>query len=79
MVGTSILGKRAQWSEAFIWDKEKGMRSLKSVLENDYNLDLAGWKLQGANDVSDDGLTIVGNGINPDGNFEAWMVQLDSE
>jgi probable HAF family extracellular repeat protein len=60
--------------EAFIWDQDNGMRNLKSVLENDYGLDLTGWILQEAHGISDDGLTIVGGGTNPSGDTEAWMV-----
>ncbi len=63
-------------SEAFIWDETHGMRNLKNVLENDYGLDLTGWLLDSANAVSDDKLTIVGSGLNPDGNTEAWVVNL---
>ena len=38
----------------------------------------AGWTLLEASGVSADGRTIVGTGINPDGNREAWMVTLDN-
>jgi len=58
--------------EPFIWDAANGLRNLKDVLVNDFGLDLTGWTLIDANDISADGLTIVGYGTNPDGNFEAW-------
>jgi len=29
--------------------------------------------------ISDDGRVIIGNGINPDGNFEAWRAVLVPE
>lgn len=48
--------------------------SLKNLLVNDYGLNLAGWTLNFAVDVSEDGRTIVGSGTNPDGNPEAWVV-----
>ena len=35
-----------------------------------------GWTLQGSRGISDDGLTISGWGINPDGNEEGWVVFL---
>jgi probable HAF family extracellular repeat protein len=62
--------------EAFIWDATHGMRSLREVLINDYRLDLTGWTLEWANGICDDGLVIVGCGINPEGKAEAWMVTL---
>ena len=58
-----------------IWDSVHGMRSLKMVLENDFGLDLSGWDLTGAADISDDGLTIVGSGINS-GRYEAWIAVI---
>jgi probable HAF family extracellular repeat protein len=63
-------------SEAFIWDDTIGMRNLRSVLVSDFGLDLTGWQLEDAQDVSADGSTIAGIGINPFGNEEAWIVHL---
>jgi probable HAF family extracellular repeat protein len=64
---------------AFVWDQANGMRNLQDVLISDYGLgqSLAGWTLKGAADISSDGLTIVGGGLNPNGNLEAWLVRLD--
>ena len=61
--------------EAFIWDPINGMRNLQQVLENDFGLadQLTGWSLVQASDVSDDGRVIIGTGINPQGNQEAWV------
>jgi len=63
---------------AFIWDFEHGMRDLKSVLESEHGLDLTGWQLTSAVDISDDGLVIAGNGINPLGQSEGWVVRLEA-
>ncbi|MGK7929438.1 MAG: PEP-CTERM sorting domain-containing protein, partial [Spirulina sp.] len=41
-------------------------------------LDLTGWTLEEATAISSDGLSIVGIGVNPDGNEEAWLARLDS-
>ncbi|MDP6635954.1 MAG: PEP-CTERM sorting domain-containing protein [Phycisphaerae bacterium] len=61
---------------AFVWDADHGIRSLQVLLENDCGLDLTGWTLTSARGVSDDGKTIVGYGINPDGNTEAWVATV---
>jgi hypothetical protein len=55
------------------------MRNLQRVLEQEYSLttNLSGWVLSVADDISSDGRTIVGTGLNPDGNLEAWLVRLD--
>jgi len=62
-------------SRAFIWDSTNGMRILKDVLV-DCGLDLTGWTLTEAWDVSNDGPTIVGRGYNPQGIGEAWVATL---
>lgn len=61
--------------EAFIWDNVSGMRSLEYVLVT-LGCDLSGWSLLTAEGISDDGLTIVGYGTNPDGHTEAWRAVL---
>jgi probable HAF family extracellular repeat protein len=68
--GNSDAGKKA-----IIWDSVHGLRELEQVL-SDLGLDLGGWSLQNATDVSDDGLTIVGLGKNPSGDTEAWIAVL---
>ena len=60
---------------AFVWDETHGMRRLQDVLTG-LGLDLTGWTLQAANDISADGRVIVGSGTNPDGDTEAWMAVL---
>ena len=62
--------------EAFIWDSINGMRNLKDVFVNDYALDLTGWTLLDARGISDDGLTFVGRGVNPSGNYEGWIATV---
>jgi uncharacterized membrane protein len=61
---------------AFMWDQTHGMRNVKEVLESEYGLNLAGWTLLVAWDISDDGTTIVGRGRNPQGFEEAWRAVL---
>jgi hypothetical protein len=57
------------------------MRSLRQVLVSQFDLgaNLAGWKLQSANAVSADGSFVVGCGMNPRGNREAWSAYLGDE
>jgi uncharacterized membrane protein len=63
---------------AFIWDADNGMRDLRDLLINQYGLGavLQDWTLTRATDVSADGTTLVGIGVNPDGLPEAWRVQF---
>lgn len=62
---------------ALIWRPEWGVRHLQDVLTNDYGLVLTGWHLVGARGVSVDGTVIVGNGINPSGNMEAFIATIE--
>jgi hypothetical protein len=52
------------------------MRVFQDVLAEDYGLDseLNGWTLREVVDISSDGRAIVGNGINPQGKRQAWIV-----
>jgi probable HAF family extracellular repeat protein len=79
--GSTIVGNSTSTNgnEAFIWDSENQMRSLQEILTNDFALDLTGWKLSNATAISDDGFTIVGNGINPNGNSEGWIATVHAE
>jgi uncharacterized membrane protein len=63
-------------SEAFIWTEWNGMRPLLEVLVTEVGLDLDGWQLTDAYDITGDGKFIVGAGVNPDGDSEAWLVFL---
>ena len=74
-------GRSASGSEAFLWDATHGMRSLRDVLVNDLGLGttLTGWTLTSANDISADGKFIVGSGINPSGNPEAWLAHIEPQ
>ncbi len=68
--GSAVVGyseAEPQGYHAFLWTEADGMRDLKEVLENDYGLDLTGWRLSLAYDISDDGTAIVGYGTEPCG------------
>ncbi|MGV3533864.1 MAG: PEP-CTERM sorting domain-containing protein [Chthoniobacteraceae bacterium] len=62
-------------TEAFIWDSVVGMQPLKTVLITQYGLtQVADWTLSIATGISADGSVIVGEGINPNGQPEGWVV-----
>jgi MYXO-CTERM domain-containing protein len=64
---------------AFVWTAADGMRDLKTVLTEDYGLDLTGWVLSeatGISDVADGEYTIVGTGTNPLGQEEGFVAFL---
>ena len=73
-VGSSSTGNDQQ--EAFIWDEVLGMRNLRSVLMEEFGLDLGGWRLESAVAISADGQTIVGTGTNPAGQAESWIAMV---
>jgi len=71
------LGNSKGRNEAFVWDETNGMRDLKDVLvRGGLGSELTGWWLERANDVSADGRTLVGWGVNPSGQFEAWRAKI---
>lgn len=69
-VGT---GTDASGATAVIWDPANGLRKLSDLLSA-AGVDLSGWTLTGAADISADGEVIVGNAINPDGLQEGWRI-----
>lgn len=72
--GTVVLGMAG--SVPFLWDDVRGMRALRTVLEDECGLDLDGWRLFESGGLSADGRTIVGAGVNPDDQYEAWMAVI---
>ncbi len=62
---------------ACIWDQAGGLRNLKRWLEEEHGLDLDGWHLTAATDISPDGRVIVGAGLNPQDEYQAWIVTLE--
>lgn len=76
--GDNACGNCPDPEFAFIWDEQQGMRDLRTVLMSEYDLanELTNWQLEFANSISADGTVIVGDGINPDGHREGWIVDL---
>jgi probable HAF family extracellular repeat protein len=76
--GSVIVGRGGGslgW-QAFVWDEVRGMRVLQDVLEEDFGVELSGWVLSEARDVSADGTTVAGIGRNPAGETEAWVAWI---
>lgn len=61
---------------AFLWERGRGTRSLREALLTDHGIDVGAWVLDEAFGISADGTTIVGDGKNPEGVQEAWVVRL---
>src|SRR5262249_20881001 len=74
IVGTS---SSSSGSQAFIWDEADGMRSLQTVLASQgLGAALQGWTLTSAIAISSNGLTITGDGYDPQGHQAAWIATL---
>ncbi|MDH5436909.1 MAG: hypothetical protein OEX83_09120, partial [Gammaproteobacteria bacterium] len=61
----------------FIWDKIHGMRLLKDVLLSEYGIDLGKWIMIAVEDISPDGTTLVGYGVNNAGYLEGYVAKID--
>jgi uncharacterized membrane protein len=83
--GKTIVGSSG--GRAFMWNADRALDDPASAMIDvqaalaGVGFDLTGWTLVTATSVADDGQTIVGNAINPDGNQEAFLatVPLDSD
>ncbi len=60
--------------EALLWTPS-GVQNIETLAAS-LGLNLTGWDLQEATGISDNGRVIVGNGINPQGRSEGWIVGL---
>ncbi len=60
---------------ALIWAEESGPQRVDFLLQS-LGIDLAGWRLERANGISADGTTIVGTGIDPSGQRQAWIAVI---
>jgi probable HAF family extracellular repeat protein len=77
--GTVIVGYDTDFSvggHAAIWHPVFGDVSMYDLITNEFGLNLTGWTLSEATSISADGMTIVGSGRNPLGDYEAWMFQV---
>lgn len=74
--GAIVVGQSG--SRPFWWDAEHGLRELRTMLESDHGMasGLRGWQLESVNGISADGRVIVGQGRNPAGEAEGWIIDL---
>jgi probable HAF family extracellular repeat protein len=73
--GAKIYGSllnTANQLKGFVWTVADGMKDVVEVLAK-AGVEAAGWQLTNVRGVSADGLVFTGDGINPDGNLEAWV------
>jgi len=75
--GKVVVGRSGDGatSRAFIWDPENGIRDVQ-VLLSAAGIATTGWQLLSATGIADDGKTLVGSGINPEGLREAFLAKL---
>jgi uncharacterized membrane protein len=79
--GTIVVGAASRGGAggeyAAIWNGQHGLRGLDTFLA-ELGADLQGWSLKIATDISSDGLTIAGVGIDPLGNEGSWIATIPS-
>jgi uncharacterized membrane protein len=73
--GTMLLNGVAGSNVAAVWDRGLGWRDVRGVLSA-AGVNMTGWILQFAWAMSDDGRVVVGYGVNPAGNTEAWRAEI---
>jgi probable HAF family extracellular repeat protein/VCBS repeat-containing protein len=79
--GTVVVGTvhYSDGDKAFYWTERTGMIILADYLLAQNVSGFSQWNLRSADGISADGLVIVGRGINPTGNTEAWLIRLSPE
>jgi len=76
VVGQSQVDNSSATSEAFVWTQADGMQRLRDVLIAKGVTGLDNWELREATSISADGEWVVGNGINPSGDQEAFLANI---
>jgi hypothetical protein len=68
-------------SKAVIWTGSEEGQLVQDVLSAIPELDLTGWTLTKANEIHSDEYqtVIVGNGIDPSGNYRGWVARITNE
>jgi probable HAF family extracellular repeat protein len=76
VVGRALTSSNSASDRAFRWTPKKGMQNLQELLAKAGVTSVSGWILLGATGVSADGTVIVGEGINPAKEREAFRAVL---
>jgi probable HAF family extracellular repeat protein len=76
VVGRALTSSSSASDRAFRWTTQKGMQNLQELLVKAGVTSVSGWILLGATGVSADGTVIVGEGINPAKQREAFRAVL---
>src|SRR5919109_1176459 len=76
VVGRALTSSSSASDRAFRWTTKKGMQNLQQLLQNAGVTSVNGWILLGATGVSADGTVIVGEGVNPAKQREAFRAVL---
>jgi probable HAF family extracellular repeat protein len=76
VVGRALTSSSSASDRAFRWTTQKGMQNLQQLLVKAGVTSVSGWILLGATGVSADGTVIVGEGINPAKQREAFRAVL---
>src|ERR671923_140838 len=76
VVGRALTSSNSASDRAFRWTPQKGMQNLQELLVKAGVTSVSGWILLGATGVSADGTVIVGEGINPAKQREAFRAVL---
>ncbi len=85
--GTAVVGFAYQGSVgnlapvAFIWTEVTGFQDLSDYLANHYGLAPAneGWEFRSVQDISANGLHLAVGATNPNGDYEAVLIDLDPD
>ena len=80
--GKVVVGEAVDASgreQAFRWTAATRMQSVLTLLQAAGVVTMAGWQLRSANGVSADGTVIVGDGVDPLGNVQAWIARLPED
>jgi len=80
--GKVVVGQANDASDqhqAFRWTRATRMQSVLTLLQAAKVVFMAGWRLTSANGVSADGTVIVGDGVDPLGNTQAWIARLPED
>jgi probable HAF family extracellular repeat protein len=76
VVGRALTSGNSASDRAFRWTPQRGMENLQQLLQSAGVTSVNGWILLGATGVSGDGAVIVGEGINPAKQREAFRAVL---